>query len=362
MLEDEQDSFVQADVESLARDPMIPWEFFHGKKIFITGASGLIGSLLVKAIACRNRLFNENIEIAAFVRNADKAAIIFKDILKRDELRIISGDVCQTIATSFEADYIVHAASSTSSKDFVTKPVETIKTTLQGTINIFEYASHCTSPKVIFLSSLEYYGQPESGHFYISENDIGFIDPQQVRSSYSEGKRMAECLCKSYSSEYGISVCTARLTQTFGAGISPADNRVFAQFAKSIINKQDIILKTKGETIRNYCSTQDAISGILTILAKGKSGEAYNIASDNTTISIAEMAQMACDTFSQKPSRVKFDLSEDYSKFGFNSTTKISLNTNKLKTIGWIPRGNLQTMFKGAIGSLKSRLPNHSSK
>lgn len=354
--------FVQADVASIANNKSIPWESFHGKKIFITGASGLIGSLLIKVLAYRNNQFKDNIKIAAFVRSADKAAKIFKDLLKSNFLDIVSGDICATIETSFDANYIVHAACSTSSKDFVSKPVETIKTILQGTENVLNYAKQCSSAKVIFLSSLEYYGQPKANDYDISEDYLGYIDPQQVRSSYSEGKRMAECLCKSYLSEYGTSVSTARLAQTFGAGIAPSDNRVFAQFAKSIINNQDIVLKTRGDTTRNYCSLQDAISGILTILAKGENGEAYNIASDNTTISIAEMAQMVCDTFGEGHSKVVFDLSEDASKLGYNPTIKISLNTDKLKKLGWSPKSNLQSMFKGAIGSLKLQQEIYNSK
>ena len=67
-----------------------------------------------------------------------------------------------------------------------------------------------------------------------------------VRSSYSEGKRMVECLCKAYQVQKNVPVVIARLVQTFGPGVEKTDSRVFAQFARSVINGEDIILHTAG--------------------------------------------------------------------------------------------------------------------
>lgn len=81
---------------------------------------------------------------------------------------------------------------------------------------------------------------------------------------------MAETMCISYGSEYGVPVKIVRLAQTFGAGVSKDDNRVFAQFSKAVLNGYDIILHTKGETKRNYCYTTDAVRAIFTVLTKGE--------------------------------------------------------------------------------------------
>ncbi|WP_153047011.1 NAD-dependent epimerase/dehydratase family protein, partial [Streptococcus suis] len=90
-------------------------------------------------------------------------------------------------------DFIIHGASVTASRDFVEKPVDTIFTALNGTKNILELAKVKKVKKVVYLSSLEVYGINELKES-ISEDDYGYIDFTQVRSSYSEGKRMAECL------------------------------------------------------------------------------------------------------------------------------------------------------------------------
>ena len=125
---------------------------------------------------------------------------------------------------------------------------------------------------MVYLSSLEVYGKTEKEQ--IKEEDLGYIDILTPRSSYSEGKRMSETMCISYAQEYNVPVKIARLAQTFGAGVSKDDNRVFAQFAKSVINNENIILHTKGETKRNYCYTTDAVRGIFTILTKGGKNQA----------------------------------------------------------------------------------------
>lgn len=75
----------------------------------------------------------------------------------------------------------------------------------------------------------------------------------------------------------GFPVRIARLAQTFGVGVLPTENRVFMQFARSVMNNQDIVLHTKGKSEGNYVYTFDAIAGILLLLTNGGLGEAYNI-------------------------------------------------------------------------------------
>ncbi len=307
---------------------------FDGKTILVTGATGLIGKLCVKSLL--NSGYNT--QVIALVRDEEKAKNIFGESKR---LTYLVQDINQRINTTRRVDYIIHAASTTSSKDFVEKPVETIYTAINGSRNILEFAKNKRLEGMVYLSSLEIYGVNEKEN--IKERDYGYIDILNPRSSYSESKKMVETMCISYGTEYGVPVKIARLAQTFGAGVSISDNRVFAQFAKAIINKENIVLHTKGETKRNYCYTTDAVRGIFTILTKGENNNAYNVANENSYCSISEMAHLLENEYT------KVEYKIDEVNRGYNPTVKIALNTEKLNALGWEAKVNLKEMFDRLI-------------
>lgn len=316
---------------------------FDGKTILVTGATGLLGKLCVKSLLSSGY----NTQVIALVRDKSKAESIFCETKR---LTYLVQDINQKIQTDRRVDYIIHTASTTSSKDFVEKPVETIYTAFNGTRNVLEFAKNKKITGMVYLSSLEVYGVPLQED--IKEEDYGFIDILNPRSSYSESKKMAENLCISYGSEYGVPVKIARLSQTFGAGVSKYDNRVFAQFAKAVINGENIVLHTKGETKRNYCYTTDAIRGIFTILTKGDKNNAYNVANKNTYISIADMAK----SLENETTKVVFEI-DDLNR-GYNPTVQICLNTKKLEALGWRAMVDLDEMFERTILDLKTQVKN----
>lgn len=325
-------SIFEEDIKNIIND--FDMSVFDGKTILVTGATGLIGKLCVKSLL--NSGYNT--QVIALVRDEEKAKNIFGESKR---LTYLVQDINQRINTTRRVDYIIHAASTTSSKDFVEKPVETIYTAINGSRNVLEFAKNKRLEGMVYLSSLEIYGVNEKEN--IKEEDYGYIDILNPRSSYSESKKIVETMCISYGTEYGVPVKIARLAQTFGAGVSISDNRVFAQFAKAIINKENIILHTKGETKRNYCYTTDAVRGIFTILTKGENNNAYNIANENSYYSISEMAHLLENEYT------KVEYKIDEVNRGYNPTVKIALNTEKLNALGWEAKVNLKEMFDRLI-------------
>lgn len=325
-------SIFEEDIKNIIND--FDMSVFDGKTILVTGATGLIGKLCVKSLL--NSGYNT--QVIALVRDEEKAKNIFGESKR---LTYLVQDINQRINTTRRVDYIIHAASTTSSKDFVEKPVETIYTAINGSRNVLEFAKNKRLKGMVYLSSLEIYGVNEKEN--IKEEDYGYIDILNPRSSYSESKKMVETMCISYGTEYGVPVKIARLAQTFGAGVSISDNRVFAQFAKAIINKENIILHTKGETKRNYCYTTDAVRGIFTILTKGENNNAYNVANENSYYSISEMAHLLENEYT------KVEYKIDEVNRGYNPTVKIALNTQKLNALGWEAKVNLKEMFDRLI-------------
>lgn len=342
---------IQSDIAEIAESAYIPWDLLKDKSVLVTGATGLIGSQTVLALLYAGEHLNLNITVYAVVRNEQKAKKMFEKALC-SSLKFVVQDILEPLTVESKIDFIIHGASMTGSKDFVDFPVETIKTAIQGTENILEFAKKNRVDGMVYLSSLEVYGIVDFSVKKVPETLYGTLDPMSVRSSYSESKRMVECMCASYASEYSLPIKAVRLCQTFGAGVSYNDNRVFAQFARSIIEGKDIVLKTDGSTERNYCYIKDAVAGILTVLLNGNKGEVYNIANKNTLITIRDMAQMLIDKYPQSGSSLVFDIAKDVTKLGYNPKIVMNLDTAKIESLGWEATVDLPDMFERMITSM----------
>lgn len=332
------DNDFEKDMESICSAEYIPWELLRGKTFFITGATGLVGFTLVNALLYANEKKNLGLRVLALVRDKKRAEARFENWKNQwdNTLKFIIGNVEDLPEVSEPIDYIVHGASKTASKSFIQQPVETINTAVYGTGNILKLAKSKKIQGMVYLSSMEVYGYPKKGH-KVTENEIGALSPLIIRNSYPISKQLCEGLCAAYASEYGVPVMIARLTQTFGPGVNYNDGRIFAEFGRCVLEKKDIVLHTRGETERCYLYTADAVTAILTVLLKGRPGQAYNVADEGTYCSIAEMAEKVA---SMGDIKVCYEL-EDNGKNGYPNTLYMDLDTSLLKSLGWIRGGIL---------------------
>lgn len=318
-------------------------EEIRGKSFMITGATGLLGSLTVKCLLA----LNEDVSVICQVRNKQKAEKIFDGLL--DRITLYTFPLSSLANFETPVDYIIHFAAPTASRFFVDNPVETIDAVVSGTMNVLQYAKNVGVKSFVYASSLEVYGVINDDSKAITEDVQGYINPLDERSSYPMGKRMAECLCYSYYCQHKVPAKIARLAQTFGPGIEYNDGRVFAYLSRSIVENKDIVLNSTGELSRTYCYTIDAISAILYILLLGENGKSYNIGNDSTYISVAEMARFLQKEF--LPSiNVKIEPREN---MGFSPVTKLRLDTNSIKQLGWKPHFELKEMFSRLINYLR---------
>lgn len=316
------------------------------RSVLVTGATGLVGSTLVHCIAA----LNEDIHITCPVRNVEKARLLFNNLTVR--IKIIESDLVSWIdSLDTHFDYVIHCASPTNGAYMMQNPVETFNFIYDSTKSLLEYARRNPVCSMVFVSSVEYYGQVLDD-VEIDESYQGYIDIDSPRSCYPMGKRMSEFICKAYQNEYNVPVKCARLTQTFGAGVAETDNRVYAQFARSIINSQDIILHTDGTSSKQYCYITDTISALLYILLKGVDGVSYNVANPDTYVSIKDMAFLLKSEFNPNI-EVRFDIKENT---GYAPATKLCLKTNLLYNLGWRPRYGLLEMYHRLINSMSDFL------
>ena len=208
---------------------------------------------------------------------------------------------------------------------------------------------------MVYVSSMEMYGVLNlQDDQMVTEEMTGYLNPLALRSNYPESKRMCENMCVAYGTQYEVPVKIARLAQTFGAGVLPGENRVFAQFARSAMKGSDIVLHTEGKSEGNYCYTADAVRALLTILVKGENMQAYNVVNEKSHITIADMAKFVAEKIAEKPIEVVFDIPKE-NKFGYANDTKMHLAATRLMALGWQPETDLEESYRRLIASMKNR-------
>lgn len=338
----------EKDMEYLNEITYIPWDKLQDTVLLITGATGLIGYNLICGLLYISEKKNLNIKILALVRDIEKANRKFSELIQCGaKIVFIKGSVEYLPDIGEPVDYIIHAASPTSSSYFIEYPVETIMTAVTGTMNMLKLASDMRVQSFVYLSSMEVYGETKTEDM-LSEKDVGYMNPLVIRNSYSESKRICETMVASYVSEYHVPAMIIRLAQTFGVGVQKSDTRVFAEFARCAVEERDIVLLTDGSSKRCYLYTMDAVSAILTVMLKGEAGNAYNAGNPETYCSIKEMAHMVASQIAC--SRIKVIFSE-----GAESNKKFSpphfynLDIKELEQLGWKPDKSLLDMYRAMI-------------
>lgn len=313
------------------------------KRYLLTGATGYIGTMLV------DKLLQEGMDITVIVRNPECLEEKF-----RDKVKIVHSDIRSRnlFCKEWEAfDYIIHCAAPTNSAYMISNPVEVADTIIDGTRNMLRLAAKYGAKSMVYLSSMEVYGRIDcSNGRRIVEEELGDLDITSARSCYPMAKRMAENYCHLYHSEYNVPVKIARLSQTFGRGIHPDDNRVYVQFADSIRNNRDIVLHTRGNSVGNYCDIDDTVDAILYLLKYGKPAQTYNIVNEANTMTVREMAEMVVQKIAAGKIKVTYEIPDD-NCYGYAAETGLRLSGEKMKELGWEARISLEDMYRKMLNN-----------
>ena len=297
------------------------------KRILVTGATGLIGGCLVDVLMHSDSLC----QVFAMGRNETRAQKRFADYWNTARFHFISGDVTMPLPCNETFDYIIHAASNASPNFFKEKPVEVIQSNIMGVEQLMQYGLSHGMQRMLYVSSGEVYGEGHGKAF--TETDSGYVDCATPRACYPSSKRAAETLCVAYAAEYGADVVIARPCHTYGPYFTESDNRVYAQFIRNLLDGKDIVMKSRGEQYRSWLYVVDAVFALLTILLKGAKSEAYNVADEQSDITIRELAELLAAAENKK---VVFDIDE--ANGNTTPITRATFSTEKLARLGWRPR------------------------
>lgn len=326
-----------------------------GKSIMVTGATGMIGSVLVDCLMRANYKLGYGITIISIGRDRMRADERFGEYLKTPYLKFYSCDVNDTLGDFGGCDYIIHAASNTHPVAYSTDPIGTIASNIIGTKNLLDYAVHHHTRRFVFLSTVEVYGENRGDTDRFQEDYCGYIDCNTVRAGYSESKRAGESLCCAYAKQYGIETAIPRLCRIYGPTMNWNDSKAISQFIKNAVLSEDIILKSEGMQLYSYLFVADAVSAVFKIMLDGDNGGAYNVASEGSDIRMKELAEMLAGLAG---TNVVFNLPDAIEKAGFSTATKALLDSSKLQALGWEPLYSMKQGLGMTIEILRDRYHN----
>jgi UDP-glucuronate decarboxylase len=225
------------------------------KRILVTGGAGFLGSHLINRlidqgheIICLDNLFTGSKRNVEHLRNNARFEFIRHDI---------------TFPLFVEVDEIYNLACPASPIHYQHDPVQTTKTTVHGAINMLGLAKRLRC-RILQASTSEIYGDPE---VHPQREDYwGRVNPIGIRSCYDEGKRCAETLFFDYHRQHGLAIKVARIFNTYGPRMHPADGRVVSNFIVQAIEGERITIYGDGTQTRSFCYVDDLIDGLIRLM------------------------------------------------------------------------------------------------
>lgn len=336
-------------LEQLNNQP-IDWEKLSDKTILISGATGMIGTCLIDALMLQNEIKKSDIHVIAMSRNESRAKERLGKYWNRTQFEYISCDINGTIPECGRIDYVIHAASNTHPLQYSEDPVGTIASNIIGTKNLLGYAVSHGAKHFCFVSSVEVYGENRGDTEKFDESYLGWIDCNTLRAGYPESKRVGETLCNAYNKTYGLEFSIPRLSRVYGPTMLLSDTKAISQFIKKAAASEDIVLKSEGNQKYSYTFVTDAAAGILYTILQGEKGQAYNVADEESDITLKDLAQTLARIANTK---VIFELPDEKERRGYSTATKAMLNADKLKKLGWNAQVHLIEGLKCTVEEIR---------
>lgn len=328
------------------------WDLLQDQTIMVAGATGMIGSTLIDWLLLLNQEKQLNCKVIALGRNKQKAQARFASYWEQAGFTFVEGDINQGINCDQDVDYVLQAASNTHPLAYSKFPISTITTNVIGTNNLLDYAAEHKAKRVIFLSSVEVYGENRGDTDKFKEDYLGYLNCNTLRAGYPESKRTGETLCQAYLKEKGLDCVILRLSRAFGPTLLATDSKALSQFLKKGIAKEDIVLKSTGKQQYSYIYSLDAAAAVLFALKHGESGQAYNVAGAKCDTTLRGLAETIAKL---SGSQVVFELPDQEEAAGYSTATKALLDTEKFQQLGFKADTDLEQALAATMRILAVR-------
>ena len=309
------------------------------KKILIAGGAGFIGSHICKKLVLQdNKVFCVDNLITG---NKDN----IKNLLNTKNFKFIKKDINQKIFLN--VDEIYNLACPASPPKYQKNPVETVKASVLGSINLLELAKKVNA-KILQASTSEIYGNPKEHPQKETYN--GNVNPIGIRSCYDEGKRCAETLFFDYHRQKKVKIKVARIFNTYGPKMDFFDGRVISNFIGQCIKNKNLTIHGKGKQTRSFCYVDDMVDALIKFMnLKNNFTGPLNLGNPYE-INIFKVAKKIKKLTNSKSKIIFLNLPVDDP---IKRKPDISLAKKKLK---WKPKISLEIGIKKTIKYFKSRI------
>ena len=308
-------------------------------KYLITGGAGFIGSHLVEKLISRG---DQAVVFDNLSTGSASNLSGIKDKIKFEQGNILDKAVIDKLVS--ESDYVVHLAAALGVFNIVNKPLESLRTNLQGSEVVLEACDKYRKP-VLIASTSEIYGKNDK--LPLNEEDDRIIGhPLKSRWSYSEAKAVDESLAYFYYLENKLPIRIVRFFNTVGPRQVGHYGMVVPRFVSAALKNESLSVYGSGDQIRCFCHVDDAVGALLLVMDSEKAvGEVFNIG-NNQQISIMELAKKVIEITGSTSSIEKIAYEKAYPE-GFEDMQRRVPDISKIKQVlGWSPEINLDQIIK----------------
>jgi UDP-glucuronate decarboxylase len=295
------------------------------KRVLVTGGAGFLGSHLC------DRLVKESYDVICvdnfFTGSKDNIA----HLLTQPNFELISHDVIFPL--DVEVDEIYNLACPASPIHYQRDPIKTIKTSVNGAINMLDLAKQVNA-RIFQASTSEVYGDPLVHPQ--TEEYWGHVNPIGSRACYDEGKRCAETLFFEYHREYAIPIKVGRIFNTYGPKMHPNDGRVVSNFIIQALQNKPITIYGDGNQTRSFCYVDDLIEALISFMATPDDVTGPLNLGNPIEFTIQELAETVIEMTKSKSKLNFFELPSDDPKQRQPSLSKTT------SVINWVPHTSLQ--------------------